>query len=278
MNFISVLFLIQSALAALPPPQGRSINIESSEDVKITRSLKPEVIEREKSEIKIVRGSATRDQASKTKTNLPKYYEGERRSTTGNFGRVVFVPNQTGPKLKGVRSGDVFTAIIDQSIKASPSVPTPIRARVISGGLLGSYFIGEATLDKELKRILFQFTKVRTQSDELFQVRASGLSGSGQIGLEGDYNSGSGRFFVAEMASATAAGVLDSTINRQQTINGGFVQEPSLSNSAKTGAVTALSRTADRMAEGARQAPEYTELEGFQKIQIIIQEEPTEAN
>jgi hypothetical protein len=170
-------------------------------------------------------------------------------------------------------------AVVDQEIKASPSVPTPVRAMAISSRYKGSYFLGEATLDKELKRVLFHFSKLRIpESDQVYGLSATGLSTRGSVGLEGEYHSQAGKFFIGELASATAAGLLDTTISRQQTSFGGYVQEPTLSNSAKGGAVTALSRTADRMAEGFRQAPEFTEIAGYQEIQIIIQDDPTEVN
>jgi hypothetical protein len=166
----------------------------------------------------------------------------------------------------------MFQAIIEQELKASPQVPTPIRAIVMSGNLRGGAFLGEAVLDRELKRILLQFKKVRTRDGKIYPIKASGLSVRGSVGLEGDYHTQSGKFFAAEMLAATSAGFLDATIQRNQTSFGTFVQEPSLSNTSKTGAVTALSRTADRMAESARQAPEYTTLEGMQAIQIIVEE------
>ena len=136
--------------------------------------------------------------------------------------------------------------------------------------------MGEAVLDKELKRVIMNFTKIRKQDGNVYSVKASGLSMEGSLGLYGDYHSQTGTFFLGELASATAAGILDSTINRNQTVLGTYVQEPSLSNSTKNGAVAALSKTADRFAEQTKQAPEYTKIEAVQEIQIIIQDDPIE--
>ena len=99
---------------------------------------------------------------------------------------------------------------------------------------------------------------------------------NGSLGVEGEHHSQAGLFFAGELASATAAGMLDSTINRNQTSFGSYVQEPSLANSTKTGAVSALSKTADRMAEQTRQAPEYTLSKEDFEIKVILQDEPTE--
>jgi hypothetical protein len=148
----------------------------------------------------------------------------------------------------------------------------------VGGPFKGGLFLGEATLDRELKRILFNFTKLRLKDqDAVYTLKAAGLSPRGSIGLEGEYVSQTGKFFIAELASAAAAGFVDSTVNRNQTTFGTYVQEPSLANSGKTAAVTALSKTTDRMAEAARSAPEYTKVPGYQEIQIIIQDDPVES-
>jgi hypothetical protein len=207
--------------------------------------------------------------------NLPSYLKvGNRSGREGDS--QVYIAQKPVNLLKEVRPGEMFRAVIEQEITASSSVPTPIRAQVLDGALKGEYFVGEATLDRELKRILINFTKIRRKNGTLYSVRAAGLSEKGSVGIEGEYHSEIGKFFLGEIASATAAGVLDSTINRNQTNFGTYVQEPSLANSAKTGAVTALSKTADHFADGAKQAPEYTKSPGYQEIKIIVTEDPSE--
>jgi hypothetical protein len=144
------------------------------------------------------------------------------------------------------------------------------------GPLKGAIFVGEATLDRELKRVLLGFSKIRTASGSVYSLQAQALSTSGQVGLVGEHHSETGMFFLAEMASATAAGIADSTINRTQTAFGTFVQEPSLSTSAKQGAATALARTSDRLAEKVRSVPESTTTNPFQEIRSLIQDAPKE--
>jgi hypothetical protein len=212
------------------------------------------------------------------KSNLPGYYANVDRSEVEASEKVVYVPKASPPKLDGLKSGDVIWAVVEQELVASPSVPTPVRALAVSGRYKGGIFLGEATLDRELKRVLLNFTKLRLKDrDEVFHLKASGLSPKGSVGLEGDYSSQAGKFFVAELASAAAAGMVDAKINRTQTAQGGYVQEPSLSNAGKTAAVSALSKTTERMAEGARGAPEFTKVSGYQEIQVIVQEDPVES-
>jgi hypothetical protein len=250
----------------------RNLLVETKNDEKKEVKPKKKVLAKIDS-IKITRSAPLYETS-----NLPTYLRGIDRSNFKSSDRVVYVPQNASVRLNGVKTGDVFKAVVDQEIKASPSVPTPIRAMVLTGGLKGGFFVGEATLDRELKRVLLGFTKVRTSDGKTYNVRASGLSRSGTIGLEGEYHSQAGKFFVAELASATAAGFLDATINRNQNAFGTYTQEPSLQNSAKSGVVTALSKSADRFAEQSRQAPEYTSVEGYQTIQVIVQDEPTEVN
>ncbi len=209
--------------------------------------------------------------------NLSIYYQEIDRSKIQASEKVVFVPKASDLKLKGMRSGDVVWAIVEQEITASPSVPTPVRALALSGQFKGGYFVGEATLDRELKRVLYNFTKFRLKDrDSVYSLRATGLSTSGSIGLEGEFVTSNGKFFAAEFASAAATGFVDSTITRNQTLNGGYAQEPSAANAGKSAAVSALAKTTERMAEAARSAPEYTHIDGMQEIQVIVQEDPVE--
>lgn len=211
-------------------------------------------------------------------TNLPEYLQGVDRSEAEANEKVVYVPKSGNQRLKGLASGDVVLAVVEQEIVASPSVPTPVRAMAVGGPFKGAFFVGEATLDRELKRVCMAFTKLRFKDrDTVYGLKAAALSPKGSVCLEGEYVSQTGKFFIAELASAAAAGFVDSTVNRNQTPLGTYVQEPSLSTSGKTAAVTALSKTTERMAEEARNAPEYTRVQGYQEIQVILQEDPTEA-
>ncbi|MGK5087915.1 TrbI/VirB10 family protein [Bdellovibrionota bacterium FG-2] len=193
---------------------------------------------------------------------------------------VVIVPEkQTGALLTGLRAGDILVAEIEQSIKASPSVPTPIRARITQGRFRNTFVLGSATFDRELKRVLLVFDKLRLPgAEQSYQLKATGLALSGQVGLEGEHHTDEGVYFAAEVLTTTAAGYADATTSRNQNALGTYQTEPSLSNATKQGAVSALSKSAERFAERARSAPEYTEIEGGRAIQIIIETNPTEVS
>jgi hypothetical protein len=209
--------------------------------------------------------------------NLPSYLKGS-RSSSGNEAVAVLVPDKvTGALLPGLRAGDILAAELEQSIKASPSVPTPIRARITAGRFIGAVVLGAATLDRELKRVLLSFDHLRLSgSDTGYQLKATGLALNGQVGLEGEHHAEEGSYLLAELGAATAAGYADATTSRSPSILGGYQTEPSAANAVKQGAVQALSKTADRFAERVRSAPEYTEIEGGRAIQIIIETAPME--
>lgn len=210
--------------------------------------------------------------------NLPAFYSHVDRKGFQSSGENEYdVAQAVGAKLPGLRSGDLLQAVIEQSIKASPSVPTPIRAMIIRGPFKGSFLLGTATLDRELKRVLIEFTQLRRpNTDQLYRTKATGLSMIGQVGLEGAYESQAGKFFIGEFAAGIAGGFADATTQRNVTPFGTYATEPSLANAGKQAGVNALSRSADRFAEGARSAPEWTELTSYQEIQVLIESDPTE--
>jgi hypothetical protein len=211
--------------------------------------------------------------------NLPAYLSNEPRRPGNTDGFVIIAEKQTGAALPGLRAGDILEAELEQSIKASPSVPTPIRARVTAGRFAGAFILGVAVFDKELKRILLSFERLRLlSSDVTYTLKATGLAPSGQVGLEGDHHTQEGTYFAGEILAASAAGYADAVTQRNQTAFGTYQTEPSVANAAKQGAVNALSKTADRFAEQSRSAPEYTEIEAGRAVRVLIQESPMEAN
>jgi len=272
--------LVIVVLSTLSYGQGISLCPKEGCDPPQIKKEKRQIAESEKKVvvkdlIQVKKASILRNQEN---SNLPQYHQGVDRSDAKASEKVMYVATNKSPYLNGLKSGDVIRASIEQAMVASPSVPTPIRAMALNGPFKNSFFLGEATLDRELKRVLLNFTKLRIQNQNTtYALKAQGLSLSGSVGLVGEYHSEAGKFFVAELAAATAAGYLDATTTRNQNAYGNYVQEPSVTNATKQGAVTALSRTADRAAEASRNAPEYTEVEGYQEIQIIITEDPTES-
>lgn len=205
--------------------------------------------------------------------NLPEYYS-DKRTAPSTIERVVYVPPKSKNALVQFTSGTLLHAVIDQRIVASPNVPTPVRATVIDANNSGVVFLGEATLDSDLKRVLITFTKIKDPTQKAsITVKASALSESGSIGLEGEFHSNAGAFFVAEVASATATALVDTTVERNQNNLGNYVQAPSIANLGKQGVVSALGKTTEKIAQESKSSPQFTETSPYQRIQILITED-----
>lgn len=188
----------------------------------------------------------------------------------------VIVPiSQKGIRFKGLRIGDVIRAVIPESLIAFPEGKAPVRAKVAYGELKGSILLGEATLEKNSKRILIEFKKYRlSRGNEDYQLAASVLDSKGILGIEGEYINNEPKFFAAEFLASGAAGYAGATIHRNQNVLGNYVEEPTADTVSKKALSSALSKTAERFAEKVKSAPEYSVLEGPVEVQILITEQP----
>ncbi len=171
--------------------------------------------------------------------------------------------------------GTVVDAEILESVIAFPEMKTPVRATVRSGELKGCIFLGEASLERNSKRITIEFRKFRPKSKtEVYGLTANALDIDGVLGVEGEHHSGQTKFFAAELLAAAAAGFADASIERSTTAFGQVQDQPSLDTSSKKALTSALSRTADRFADKVRSSPEYSVFRGPVAIRILIQEQP----
>lgn len=213
-------------------------------------------------------------QKSNLPGNLPSYYFNSNGRSISTRSVSILPSTKVFLGLPGIRVGDVLHAEIRESAIAFPDSKAPIRAIVSSGQFKGSLLFGEATLEKNSKRILIKFNKIRKmQSDEAYPLSASVLDDAGILGLKGELVSGESTYFAAEFLAAGAAGFADSTVDRNQNTLGNYVDEPSLSNATKKAFATSLMRTADRFAEKLKSVPEYSILNGPITIQVLIEDE-----
>lgn len=210
--------------------------------------------------------------------NLPSYFSGRGHFTTENS-PVILPTQKQNIKSNDLQSGEVIFAEIKESLIAFNDAKAPVRAVISSGKLKGSVLIGEATLEKNSKRILIDFKKLRTTGgNQNYDVTAYALDNKGILGLEGNLISGEGKYFAAEFLSAAAAGVADASIERNQNAYGNYVEKPTGDTLAKKALVSALSTTTNHFSEKLKKAPEYSVLEGTFEIQVLITEQPTLIN
>lgn len=210
--------------------------------------------------------------------NLPTYFLN--RGPFSSENSPVVLPSQIqNLKSNDLLAGEVILAEVKESLIAFNDVKAPVRAIIKSGKLKGSILVGEATLEKNSKRILIDFKKLRiTTNNQNYELTGYGLDSKGILGLEGNLFSGEDKYFAAEFLSSAAAGAVDASIERNQNSIGNYVEKPSTDTLAKKALVSALSGTTNHFSEKLKKVPEYSILEGSFQIQVLIAEQPTLIN
>ena len=203
--------------------------------------------------------------------NLDTEILGKRSGYAADGAHVIVPTGKVSKTYPGLLLGEVFEAVIEESLFAFPDSNAPVRARVLSGKLRGGLFVGTATLEKNSKRILIDFSSfVPRSKKDLYQVSAQGLDARGILGVEGEYKSSEAKFFTAEFLAAAAASYADASIERSQNVLGNYVEAPGVDTMGKKALSGALSKSAERFAEKVRQAPAYSVLQGPVTIRVLV--------
>jgi hypothetical protein len=212
---------------------------------------------------------------SKISGNLPVEYLIHSKPISIEESPIILPTNKSGIRFRQLLSGDLVTATLTESVFAFSESKSPVRAHVNSGPLKGSVLIGEASLEKNSKRIQIHFKKFRDpRNKDIYNLEADAMDDHGVLGLVGEYVSNESIFFSAELLSAAAAGYTDSTIDRSTNILGQTTDIKNEDTFAKKGLTSALSKSADRFSEKLKSAPEYSILNGPKDIQILILDQP----
>lgn len=206
--------------------------------------------------------------------NLPSYYVG--RTINQVEESPIVLPTNRQSILNGnLLLGEVVIAEIKESLIAFAEAKAPIRAVIRSGKLKDAVLVGDATLEKNSKRILISFNKLRSgNTNQSWQMVGNVLDQKGILGIEGKLISGEEKYFAAEFLAAAAAGYTDATVQRDQNAFGGYTEKPGADTFSKKALSSALSKTADRFADKLKSVPEFSLLEGPIEIQVLITEQP----
>lgn len=206
--------------------------------------------------------------------NLPLYFA-NRGSFQAEESPVVLPTSRAGILLGSIKLGDVLSAEVKESLIAFNEAKAPIRAVVTEGRQKGAILLGEATLEKNSKRILIEFKRLRAKdSNQSYNLLAYGIDLKGILGIEGKVISGEDKYFTAEVIATAASSYADATISREQNNLGNYVEKPGADTLGKKALSSALSKTAERFAEKLKIVPEYSVLEGPTMIQVLITENP----
>lgn len=193
----------------------------------------------------------------------------------------VLVPSQESPiilpaenpglRLAEISTGDLLIATIPEGLLAYQGSKSPVRALITKGPLKGGALTGEATLEKNSKRIVITFKNLRPPKDQdIYELQAHAVDDQGLLGVKGDYHSDEPWFFAGEFLAAGASGLMESQVERDQNQYGNSVQQPGIENATKKAGATAASRTADHFAEKIKSAPEYSTLAGPIQIRVLV--------
>jgi hypothetical protein len=206
-------------------------------------------------------------------SNLPDYFRNLPANSEHQF---VFTPkSEANAVIPGFDRGARIKIVIRQSIKASPNVPSPVVGEVISDSFKGSYVYGEATLEGDLKRVIFRFSSLGGgHLESHYAIKGSGVDPQGRVGYEGRYHAEDWKYGIASFFSTGAAIAIDSQVERSQTSTGGYAEAPSASNAVKKGVAGSLGRVAERMADRAEKVPGFTEIEGPIYMTLVLEEKP----
>ncbi|MFV3409660.1 hypothetical protein ACNH6C_13695 [Bdellovibrio bacteriovorus] len=226
-----------------------------------------------------VEAREVRPVADKRKAEVPRVTGNLDAEFKGNIihqaegSHVVLPASKVKLTHPGLRPGDALTAVIEESLIAFPDSKIPVRARIVKGPLKDSVVLGEASLEKNSKRITIEFKRFLARGEETeYAILAQAHDSKGVPGVEGEYVTEEKKFFMAEFFAAFAAGMADASIRRSQNAWGNYVEEPGMDTTTKSAGAAALSKSADRLAERARSAEAYAVLQGPIVIKVLVLE------
>jgi hypothetical protein len=206
-------------------------------------------------------------------SNLPSYFAALPANYEHSF--VFTAKEPANDVLSGIHAGTKIKVVIRQNIKASPNVPTPVVGEVLVGQFKGATVYGEATLESDLKRIVLKFTGLSGAGlTSSYSIQGRGLDPQGRIGVEGNFHAEDWKYGIASLFSTGAAIAIDSQVERNPTIAGGYAESPSASNAVKKGVAGSLGKVADRLMERAGSVPGFTEVEGPIFMTVILDAPP----
>lgn len=200
------------------------------------------------------------------------------KTTTGNLDSEILVVNSkfnpdssneiipktpTIHKYKNVKPGDLIDAELEEPILAFPDSKTPVRAVVRWGALKGLILLGEASLEKNSKKVAINFDRLVSPEKEVFPIKAYAL-------VEGDYHTNADKMFLAEFLSAAASGYVDASIERSQNAYGNYVDRPGYNTYSKKALGVAMEKSSQRFAEFQRMAASFSIVPRLGLIQVLM--------
>ena len=204
--------------------------------------------------------------------NLPAEYFVATDTFKKSYLVSISYPNEKSSRtLKGVYPGKKLLAKINHSIVAFPDEESPLVATIIDSQYNGAKLLGFSKLEPNSKRAIITFTHI-TVDDETFEFKASAVTLSGQQGFEGIHRSQETTYFAADFLSTMTAAYFDGLVPRHQTPYGQVLEDNSPDSAFKKGLKEGALSTAERFREKLKKVPEFTEVVGPFRVQVLIKD------
>lgn len=188
-------------------------------------------------------------------------------------GQITIISQSASDKSDDFKLGQILTATIPMSVMAFTDGKAPVVADVHFESGPSYRMLGEATVEKNSKRIAIEFKKVsNSEGTKIFDIKAQALDQDGTYGLMGEVHTGEGKYFLAELLSAAAAGFADASIKRSTNALGNPVDDQSLDTQGKKAVVSALNKSGEHFAEKLKQTTEYVTVDGPLRVKVIVVE------
>lgn len=168
-----------------------------------------------------------------------------------------------GLKHPKLRPGMSLVVELTGSVVAFKDSKTPVVAKVLSRDFKGLVVLGEASLEKNSKKIEIKFDRLVDQKEKVV------FEFSGYSLVEGEYHTNENKMFLGEFLSAAAAGFVDASIEREQNILGNYNEKPGLDTQGKKALGSALTKSAEKYAESEKNSQEYS-LVYSKGIKVIV--------
>lgn len=159
-----------------------------------------------------------------------------------------------GLKHPKLRPGMSLVVELAGSVVAFKDSKSPVVAKVLSRDFKGLVILGEASLEKNSKKIEIKLDRIVDQKENtVFAFNGYSL-------VEGEYHTNENKMFLGEFLSAAAAGFVDASILRDQSLLGPYVERPSLETASKKAGASALGKMSERFRERVSVSPEFATL------------------
>ncbi|MGZ3769354.1 MAG: hypothetical protein ACXVCP_08500 [Bdellovibrio sp.] len=199
--------------------------------------------------------------------NLPGYFAVSKESEIRS--KVVLSTDTKQEKLMSVRSGDTAKIEIPHSIIAFTDEKAPVVGIVKSGPLSGAKLFGNSSLEKNSKRIFIEFERV-SFSGSTYELKGSAITDTGTQGFIGEYHSRESEYFAGDFISSFVAAYFDAQVPRTTNAFGQIQDDRSVDSAFKKGIAAGAMSSADRFREKLKKTPEFSEIVGPIRAQILI--------